>query len=55
MPTSRWEGNVRFWDYAPEAPELYPGMDAYRTGDAYIYNDNGFSNGIVTVLTATKN
>ncbi len=51
MATSRWEGNVHFWDYVPERPELYPEMDAYRTGDAFIYNDKGFANGIVTILT----
>ena len=54
MAVSRWEDNVHFWDYSPESPELYPGMDAYRTGDAYIYNENHCAYGIVTVVTGLE-
>jgi hypothetical protein len=51
MGTSRWESNVHFWDYSAESPEPYPGMDAYRTGEAYIYNKEGFALGIVTIMS----
>jgi hypothetical protein len=52
MATSRWDGNVHFWDYTAESPELYPGMDAFRVGEAYIYNKKGtVALGMVVVVT----
>src|SRR3989442_11208718 len=54
MATSRWVGNAHFWDYSADRPEQYPGMDAYHTGDVYIYNDKGVANGIVTIMTGDE-
>jgi hypothetical protein len=52
-PKDRWEGEeVHYIEY--ETMERYPGMDAYKVAEAYIYGPKGAALGIILTVSAQE-
>ena len=52
MRTERWDGDVHYFEYSAEFPEPYPGMDAVKVAEAYIWaKDQRIALGVVMIVT----
>jgi len=53
MATHRWQNGVHYYEYSPDSPERYEGMDAFKVSEAYIYAqpDSSVAFGIVMVIS----
>ncbi len=52
MRTERWTGDVHYFEYSAESPEPYPGMDAVKVAEAYIWaKDQHVALGVVMIVT----
>ena len=50
--TSRWEGQIHYYDYEPDTIARRSGMDAFTVAEAFIYNpDNTASLALVFVVS----
>jgi len=53
-PASRWEDDDQVHYYEYDTLEQYPGMDAFKVAEAYIYGPKGAALGIILTVSAQE-
>jgi hypothetical protein len=48
--SDRWDGNTHYYEY--DGLERFPGMDAFKAAEAYVWNEQQAALGLVLIVTA---
>ena len=54
MVPERWEDEIHYYDYSRTSIERYPGMDAFKVAEAYLYGqpNPAIAYGVIVVVSA---